>query len=378
MTTGIDTSANHAFGQATWDLGLRLLNTYGAGDNAVLSPACIAMALGMAWAGAQGETRRQLAQVAHSPEDSGRIGKGLEAVLRNHEHADADDAEFRIANAFFVQQGLHVRDTYLQALTLWWKSHLFGLDFARDPKWAGARINQWVEGETQGKIRQLIPPDAFDSLQVAVLVSALYFKGLWAEPFLEQATRREPFWMGPTERTDVFMMHAEGRFNYMETQDCQVLELPYRGGAFSMLVCLPRRKDGLECVEQSITLTAITGWLSGARNRDVQVSLPRFSVRMDGSIKEPLMALDLLAPFDEAADFSGITTDAPLMLSDVFHGALVEVNETGTVAAAGCAACFGVTMREPDAEPPWCLPRTIRSCSRSYTEKAASTSSLGT
>ena len=48
------------------------------------------------------------------------------------------------------------------------------------------------------------------------------------------------------------MMHQRGGYLYYEGDDFQALDLPYKGRQLSMLVVLPRKKDGLAALESQV------------------------------------------------------------------------------------------------------------------------------
>ncbi len=155
------------------------------------------------------------------------------------------------------------------------------------------------------------------------------------------------------------MMHRKGGYLYYETAGFQALDLPYKGRQLSMLIVLPRTKDGLASVE--------TQWAHGGTYRNVTeglnhqetviVSLPRFKMETEFRLKPVLCALGAELAFSDEADFSGIGEE-PLKISEVVHKAFVEVNEEGTEAAAAtsvvmtlCAALAAATAESLQGRP---------------------------
>lgn len=73
--------------------------------------------------------------------------------------------------------------------------------------------------------------DSFDSLTRLVLVNAIYFKGLWANKFDPDNTRKAQFYVSPTENVTVDMMKTESDFPFVDLTDeldAKAVALPYK------------------------------------------------------------------------------------------------------------------------------------------------------
>lgn len=83
----------------------------------------------------------------------------------------------------------------------------------------------------------------------------------------------------------------------------------------------------------------------------VSLSLPKFGVATRADLVPVLKAMGLTVATDSTkADFSGLTTDVPLYISNVIHQANLDVDEKGTVAAAATAVVMmagGCTGPDP-------------------------------
>src|SRR5205085_8622931 len=133
----------------------------------------------------------------------------------------------------------------------------------------------------------------------------------------------------------------------------RVVELPYENDRLNMLIVLPDARDGLTAVEESLTVDAIAKWTNAMRQVDVDVQLPRFSATSTLSLTKPLQRLGVKRLFDRkrGAELPGITASGePLYVSDVLHSARIQVDESGTEAAAGTAVLTIATGTE--APPP--------------------------
>src|SRR6266700_3239851 len=83
-------------------------------------------------------------------------------------------------------------------------------------------------------------------------------------------------------------------------------------------------------------------WLADAvgrlKKRDVQLAMPRFTMRAEFELSTVLSAMGMPLAFDRSkADFSGMTTQEKLAIDKVIHQAFVDVNEEGTEAAGATA-----------------------------------------
>ena len=325
-----------------------------AGDNTVISPASIAIALAMAEAGARGGTASQMDAVLHGAgAGSGAGMNALDQVLagRNGTFTDAEGHDLtvalRIANAPFAQAGMALEPSYLDALASRFGAGLRLVDYQRDPEAARNLINAWVKSRTEGRIPQLLAPGILDSLTRLVLVNAIYLKAPWQVPFDAQLTKPAPFTRADGLTVDVPTMAGGGQqLRYAEGSGWRAVELPYAGGSLAMTIVVP---DDLAAFVQHLDATQfgqITGALAG---REVELWLPRFALQAETDLAGTLSTLGMPLAFDpERADFSGITTEERLFVSAVVHQAAISVDEKGTEAAAATGVAMAATAMPAD------------------------------
>ena len=147
-------------------------------------------------------------------------------------------------------------------------------------------------------------------------------------------------------------MNQTTKFGYMGTDHIQGLELPYVDNELSMIVLLPKKLDGLDDLEQSLTQENLSEWQSKLRKREVIVSLPKFKLTSQFSLASVLKAMGMKDAFSRSANFSGMNGNRDLSISAVIHKAYVDVNEEGTEAAAATAVTIRLTSMGPDSRPP--------------------------
>jgi serpin B len=322
--------------------------------NHFLSPFSISTALAMASAGARGETQTEMLQALHLPDQAYTTFGKLLRDLRGTGDPAKQGFTLSTANALWAQQGYPWRAEYKKLLQDDFGAGLFDVDFISQPEAARNTINKWVENETREKIKNLLPPGVITSLTRAVLTNAIYFKGDWLSKFDKAMTKEQPFTRLDGSQVKVPLMYQQVKEigSYAQTEDFQVLDLPYAGKRLSMTILLPKRHDGLPELEKQLDTGKLGQILSSlGTQREVEVYLPRFRLEMQQpySLNGPLQTLGMKKAFSaEQADFSGMHTGPErLFISHVLHKAFVEVNEEGTEAAAATAVVVGVTSVRP-------------------------------
>jgi len=335
------------------DFALQLYSKLAAekeNENFFFSPYSISTALSMTYAGAKGNTEKQMADVLHFtlPQEQLHLAFGsLEKQLT--ERAKKGGYELNIANALWGQKGEPFLKDFLELIKKYYGGGLTQLDFSSPQAAEEARniINAWVEKETKDKIKELIAKRQVDGA-ILVLTNAIYFKGRWAIEFDKKETKDSPFHITTSKDVTVPMMYLKEDFKYTEADNLQILELPYKGEDLSMIVLLPKEIDGIGKLEKLLTIENLERWLTNLKKQEVGVYLPRFKIVWGTfNLAKILEEMGMPDAFSPAADFSGITK-APLFITLVLHKAFVEVNEEGTEAAAATAV---VMMKSAILQP---------------------------
>ena len=323
----------------------------GAEENLFFSPYSLSSALAMVYAGARGETAEEMARTLNFPYRGDIIHASFGIVERSMSEAAAKgDFQLSIANALWGQQGFGFREEFLALTQKHYGAGLSEVDFIKATEAARGTINTWVADHTQQKILDLMPEGSITALTRLVLTNAIYFKGNWVNQFDPKLTREEIFQVAGAvlgELPTVPMMHQTKHFGYMEDERLQAVVLPYKGRRLEMVILLPKKVDGLPAVEAGLSEESLNARFKQFRSQEVVLSLPRFTTRSKFSLKETLSDMGMRLAFTDAADFSGMTTAEKLSISAVIHEAFVDVNETGTEAAAATGISMGLTSVEP-------------------------------
>ena len=334
-------------------LAFDLYRTLSAGDdgNLFYSPYSISMAMGMTYAGASGETERQMADALHFllPQDTLHPAFNtlyLDLDSRSGGKKDKDPAAFRlnIANALWGRQDYRFLDEFTTVVGENYGAGVTPTDFVGQPEESRLRINDWVSNETEGRIVDLVPPEKFERDPPAlVLTNAIYFNAAWLRRFKEMPTPTD-FHPLTGNAVAVHMMKRTGKTGYASGNGYQAVDLQYKFGKMSMTILLPD-SGTFEAFEASLDNALVGRTLEDIETRAVVLTMPKFEFESTFDLVDTLRAMGMANAFDiSRADFSGMDgrscmagNVSCLVLSDVIHKAFVAVDEEGTEAAAATA-----------------------------------------
>ncbi|XP_026218853.1 leukocyte elastase inhibitor-like isoform X1 [Anabas testudineus] len=251
-----------------------------------------------------------------------------------------------VANRLYGEKSYQFVEEFLAKTRKHYSAELEPVDFKTKADEVRVNINNWVDKQTHGKIKDLLAQGTLNSMTILLLVNAIYFKGSWNERFREDSTVDAQFRINKNDTKMVKMMCQKNDFPLASIPEaaCQILEMPYKGKVLSMLIFLPNEIEddttGLEKLEKELTYEKFEEWTHPAKmfKTEVEVKLPRFKLEATYDLNEVLKSMGMVDVFDDTkSDLSGISLTKDLFLSKVVHKAFVEVNEEGTEAAAATA-----------------------------------------
>jgi serpin B len=326
--------------RASNHFALSLWKHAGAG-NVALSPASIATALTITWGGAKGDTATQMQKV---------LGlEGAPDVLLSrwgNLYKSLKQDSLKMANRLYGEKSFSIDTTYFTIVRHAFDVWIEPIEFAADPDGSRTKINTWVAGETNQRIKDLLPPRSIDAETRLVIVNAIYFLADWAHPFNASLTQPRDFFVDGKTARPVPTMTQTSSFLHANAGGASLIELPYADKRTSMYLLVPDARDGLPAIEATLDST-FKSLQQKLANQRVALSLPRFTIDPPTSIDlarilQGLGIVDAFSP--EKADFSNIakpkTPADKIFISAVFHTAFVKVDEKGTEAAAATAVAM--------------------------------------
>ena len=321
------------------DFAFNLFREARIDTSCVLSPLSITYALGMLNNGADGQTLKEINQTLGFGEaGADAINAFCQKMLKEANTLDPETKAL-IANTIFVNEGLGYRlqEGFIDKANTYYSAEPQNRDF-NDGETMDV-INQWANDHTEGMIPEVLNEDSFHPDVVSYLLNALYFKGMWSDPFRKDMTRNESFGGGE----EVPMMHKMGQeFQYTENDLYQAVVLPYGNGAYQMTVFLPRENKTVGEVLETLNGS---NWQFDSLPTEVDLKLPRFETDTYQPLVKEMSELGMPTAFTLLAEFPWFC-NTPVYISNMFQVAKIKLDEEGTEAAA-------VTVIEIDstAEP---------------------------
>ena len=326
----------------------------GAGKNVIVSPYSVSATLTMVDVGAAGETDSQIQTALALTGNGANIAPAYAArACQDETDGTSNGGVLSIANSLWGQQGTTFEPTFLSVLSSGYEAPLQQVDFVSDPAAATGTINGWVSTQTQGEIPTLLQPGDLDSTTRLVLGDAVYFKGTWATGFNANQTGPKPFTLADGTQASVPTMDALVTLTEGAAPGAVIYELGYKGDGLAMDFILPSA-GSLADLEAGLTPASLGATVAslGSPQSGVELLLPKFSFKTTLALIPILQGLgvtDLFVP--HKANLSGMDGAMDLYVSAVVQQAIVEVDESGTVAAAATAAS-GATDSVAAGPPP--------------------------
>ncbi|MFC6205638.1 serpin family protein [Psychrobacter urativorans] len=305
-----------------------------ADKNVFFSPYSLSTAMAMLYAAAEGETKAQIQKTFYYP--SMDILNPNSGALYNQFNKPNPDYKLATLNDLWMQQGLTPTKSYVDAVQRYYGGQVTTLDFEGNPNPSRLIINKKIAQHTNQLIPELLPEGSIKPITVAVLTNAVYFKGDWEMPFEVQSTSEQPFYNHVSTSSNVKMMQLQEDFGYSEDKQVQIVQLPYKGEGLSMLVVLPKSKDkaAMQQLVRDLSADKITQWNKDLVTQEVNLYLPKFRLEESYKMKDLLTDMGMPKAFQKGADFNLFEDGTPTKIDNVYHQAVVIVDEKGTEAAA--------------------------------------------
>ncbi|MBW4865642.1 serpin family protein [Prevotella salivae] len=169
--------------------------------------------------------------------------------------------------------------------------------------------------------------------QKIILSNTLRFDGVWKEAFDSSQTQVGLFTTAEGKQKKVPLMSGRFKLDYTETNDYQLVKIPYNGG-FNLYVLLPKTGEKLESIVSKLNVTTWQRALKQMQMADVSLWFPRLSTAKKNDMISVLKNLGVRDAFDmQLANLSKMTL-GQAYVSGVKQEVQIDFNEQRTEAEA--------------------------------------------
>eukprot|EP01084_Bolivina_argentea_P093552 168248_1 len=319
-----------------------LNNTNKNKSNLIISPFSILVAMTICMLGSDKNTLKEMLNVLYCNRkdksltfnNSKIITKEIITLCQyfNKEYNGKNGPIVKIANKLWIMKGYKVIKKYIDASGV---NAIGSMD--NNSKKTANMINKWCSDNTNKMIQEVVTPDDVDEVKL-VIANAIYFKGEFVNAFSKSKTIKNSAFYGNKNRnkqiSKVNMMHAIGYQYFVQKYEkyYDVVKLEYKRSNLSLILAINNYS-----IRKRILLTTkdICGLINKWKNKKIDLCLPKFKFEYEIRLNDTLKQMGIIDAFnDPRADFSNMTQINDLFIGAVIHKAVIEVNETGTEAAA--------------------------------------------
>ncbi len=311
--------------------------------NSFVSPFSVYDALAMAYDGAAKKTAKEMRKVLKFKKNQNESHKEFTQLLETYK---SDKNFLTITNAAVAQKDYNFLETYLADLKDY-NAILSSADFSNDAAKSEAikKINEWVEKNTNGKIKNLLHKNDVNSLTKLVLLNAIYFNASWAKEFKTEKTRPMTFYGKNSLEYVTDFMNGTQTVELNDNEEATMMKLEYADKKASMYIIMPKKDTDIDEYISQMTYEKFESLMNDTKLIKADVSMPKFKIESRYEMKDVLFGMGIKSAFLNSANFSKMNGRTNLMIDNVIHQSLVEVSEKGTEAAAATA----VIVREKTA-----------------------------
>jgi serine protease inhibitor len=313
------------------------------GENTLISPTSVFLALGLTANGANGETKKEFEKLL------GRYGLDINELNTNYLSYIKEltsprkfyKSTLKIADSIWYNNEFTPNKPFLQTNADFFSAGAFKADFNKSS--TVNDINNWVKEHTNKLIDKVI--DKIDPQSVMYIINTLYFNDAWGSPFFTKDNVTQDFNLQSGEPVkSVFMSKSffgGGVVKYIEGNDAKGVVLSYEDSRYLFVAIMPNNGITLADYINKFNKDAFNDMIKNA-NYDIIVNLkmPKFKSGYTIELKDVLIKMGLKDAFDmQKSDFSNMG-NGNIFIAQVLHKTFIKVNEMGTEAGA-------VTMVNP-------------------------------
>ena len=303
-------------------------------ENVNFSPLSLKIAFSLIYPGTNGETQKLFERLFGFSESAVSPFKAEYELAEKIRSEQVPGVALSIANSVWAKNPKELFSNFKDSLKIQ-NAEVFKLNLEA--------MNAWVDNATSHKISKIV--NFLSPSTQLVAINAIYFKQKWLSPFKSDKTVVAPFQASLNLSLKVPTMNDKKNIKYYEDETSKWISLPYQNSPLVMILALPIKRFDLNAVSEKLNSEYLINVTAQMKETNVTLSIPKFKFSKSESLKVILSQAGYEDLFTKG-DYTKISK-SKLSLSDVIQATSIEVDETGTEAAAVTAALMTRNMVMP-------------------------------
>ena len=331
------------------------LLTEGSGENKACSPINIYMALAMLAEITDGESREQILGLLGS-DDLDSLRTEASAVW-NANYCDDGAVTSILASSLWLNDQISFKQETMDALATYYYASSFRGEMGSAA--FDQALQNWINQQTGGLLKEQASGLTMDKETILALATTIYFRAKWSGEFSESNISPDAFHANNGDMTCDFM-HQSGTNTYYWSDRFSAVSKSLEGSGAMWFLLPDEGATPEELLADDQTLNFLLSGGESAENKYliVNLSVPKFDIASDLDLTESLKGMGITDVFDPSiSDFSPMTNDTEVYLSQAKHAARVAIDEEGVTAAAYTVMMMAGSAAPPEEEVDFTLDR---------------------
>lgn len=325
------------------------------GQNKIYSPLNVYMALAMLAETTAGNSRQQILELLGA--DDIEELRNSASILWNANYCDDGTVTSILASSAWLSDNITYKQETLQTLAEYYYASSFCGSMGSEEY--NKLLQKWINEQTGGLLEEQASQIEMTPETILALATTVYFRAKWEDEFIKENNTQDIFHT-VTGDVEAEFMHQSGSDHYYWGENFGAIsrKLEHSG---EMMLILP---DEDVTVESLLSDKEVMEFISSADSWEnkkfliVNQSVPKFDVSSDFSLISGLMNLGVTDVFNIASsDFTPLTEDTGVAVSDAKHAARVMIDEEGCQAAAFTVMLMAGGARPPEEQVDFVLDR---------------------
>ena len=304
-----------SFKSAYYDFTAALLASKGADSSTLVSPLSLYSALALTSNGAAGSTLKDLEKVIGDSVKTADINECIHYLNSRVSAFNSENNKLLAKSSLWVQDGFSVKAQFLQTAVNYFDSGVYRTELSK------STIGNWLSENIEGKFSDI--STEIDENALMLLCTSAVFSDSWATPYYDSLLSKGSFNGKETE----FMTSTE---HILSSDRAKAFVKNFANTPCKFVAILPNEGISIEEYLSSLKGSEFTTLFDSFKPASLcNASIPSFSITASDSLKENLTDMGLGSAFSEDANFTALTMNDGLHLSDVTEANSLTISVDG-------------------------------------------------